>query len=131
MTDAAKKKILVVDDEPDLTDFVREALESTGRYEVRTENNGLSAAAAAKEFHPDLILLDFLMPGIEGSRVAAEIRAEASLKKVPIVILTAIITKEEQASEKGGLLGGFPFLAKPVSIDELRRCADTQLGSTR
>ena len=130
MASPVKKRILVGDDETGLTDFVREALVRTGRYEVYTENNGLRAFAVAKECRPDLVLLDVIMPETEGSRIAAEMRAEASLKTVPIVFLTAIITKEEQASETNSSLGGYPFLAKPVSVEELLRCVETNLRKT-
>ncbi len=124
MDTPTKKRVLVVDDEKGFTDFIREALERTGRYEVRAENTGGSTLGAVRTFHPDLIFLDILLPDVEGSKVASDIRAEAGLRHVPIVFLTAIVTKEEQAAESGGLIGGFPFLAKPVTIEELVRCVE-------
>ena len=70
---------------------------------------------------------DLILPDLEGSRVAFLIRSEPGLKDVPIVFLTGVVTKEEEASETGGLIDGIPFLAKPVTAEELLRCVDSRL----
>jgi CheY-like chemotaxis protein len=116
-----KKRILVVDDQPDITRLLKLNLEQTNDYEVRMENNSRLALAAAQEFHPDLILLDVLMPGIDGGNLASRLEASPALKGVPIVFLTAAATKEE-VSARGGRIGGLPFLAKPVNTTEVVRC---------
>jgi len=113
-----KKRILMVDDEVALTRMVKRNLERTGDYEVRTENQGLMAVPAAKEFKPDLILLDVMMPDMAGDDVAAALREDAELSKIKFIFMTAIITKEE-TPEISTNIGGNIFLAKPVKIEEL------------
>ena len=113
-----KKRILVVDDEASITRLLKLNLEQTNDYEVRTENDATAALAAAEEFKPDLILLDVMMPGMDGGELAAGFQANAGLKSVPIVFLTAAATKGEIYA-RGGKVGGLPFLAKPVELAEV------------
>ena len=116
-----KKRILVVDDEPKITRLIRLNLEQTGEYEVKEENRASHALAAAREFLPDLILMDVLMPGVDGGRLAGEFQESPKFREVPIIFLTAAVTREEVSSH-GGYVGGLPFLAKPVDIPELVGC---------
>jgi two-component system OmpR family response regulator len=120
-----KKRILVVDDQPANTRLLRLHLEKS--YEVREENNPKAALSAAETFQPNLILLDVMMPGVDGGEVAARIQASAKLKDVPIVFLTAAVTKRE-VDAGDGRLGGFPFLAKPVVLSEVTACLKEHLG---
>ena len=112
------KKILVVDDEPSLTRMVKMSLEQTGRFEVRTENQGSQALRAAREFQPDLILLDVMMPDKSGDEIAADLREDAQLSNIPFIFLTAIVTGSE-TDPGGSEIGGNLFLAKPVRASEL------------
>ena len=113
-----KKKILAVDDEVQMTKMLKRNLEASSKFEVRTENEGSKALAAAKEFRPDLILLDVMMPDIDGGEVAAEIRQDPDLKETPIIFLTAVVEKKDLEGT-GGIIGGNPFLAKPIKTEEL------------
>jgi DNA-binding response OmpR family regulator len=122
-----KKRILVIDDQADITRMLKLNLEQTHDYEVRMENISSRALAAAEEFRPDLILLDVVMPGIDGGTLAASLGAHPKLKGVPIVFLTAAATKEE-VYKRGGIIGGSPFLAKPVDLAEVLRCLKKHLG---
>jgi len=122
-----KKRILVVDDRTSDSQLVKLYLEQTNNYVVREENDAHAALAAASEFQPQLILLDVMMPGMDGGALAACFQANPELKDVPIVFLTALITKEE-AQAGGGLVGKFPFLAKPIMLTELVACVDQHLG---
>ncbi len=123
----SKKKILVVDDEASLTRMLRKNLEATGKYEVREENFGALAYASAQQFQPDLVLLDVMMPDMDGGAVGAQIKADANLKDVPIVFLTAIVQKGEAAAT-GSDIGGSTFLAKPVQLEGLIACIEDKLG---
>ncbi len=123
----SKKKILVVDDEASLTRMLRRNLEATGKYEVKEENSGVHAYASAKKFQPDMVLLDVMMPGIDGGAIAAQIQDDKHLKNIPIVFLTAIIQKEE-AENTGSNIGGRTFIAKPVKLDDLITCIENKLG---
>ncbi|MEO7810979.1 MAG: response regulator [Usitatibacter sp.] len=116
-----KKRILVVDDQPDITRLLKRGLEETNDYAVREENDSKAALSAAEDFKPDLILMDLMMPDIDGGELAAAFRENAVLKGVPIVFLSAAITREE-AVEREGHSGGWPILAKPFSIPEIVAC---------
>jgi len=113
-----KKRILVVDDEKALTRIIKLNLERTGNYEVRTENMGSMAVPAAKEFKPDLIFLDVMMPDMGGEDVVALLKEDSELSNIALVFLTAIVTKEETQSIETDI-GGNLFLAKPVNTKEL------------
>ena len=122
-----KKRILAVDDQTSNTRLMKLHLERTNDYEVREENSAQAALAAAEEFQPHLILLDVMMPGMDGGELAARFRANPKLKDVPIVFLTAAVTKREVESGNG-LVGGYPFLAKPVVLSEVLTCLKLHLG---
>ena len=113
-----KKRILMVDDEPALTRMVKLNLERTGNYEVRTENEGAKAIAAAREFKPDLIMLDVMMPGMSGDEIAAQLKEDPELSKIKFIFVTAIVTRNE-AGQAGSEIGGNVFLAKPIKAEEL------------
>jgi DNA-binding response OmpR family regulator len=124
-----KKRVLIVDDEPAITRLLKLNLEQTNEYVVRTENSAEAALESALQFHPDLILLDVVMPGLDGGQLAGRLQAHSALKDVPIVFLTAAATKEEVASHKG-LIGGLSFLAKPVDLAEVMDCLKSHLGTS-
>jgi DNA-binding response OmpR family regulator len=102
-----------VDDEPNLSGLVRLFLEKTQRFEVRVENRSALALSAAREFRPDMILLDVDMPGKDGGDVAREIEADSTLRGVPILFCTSLISRED-AGQRDVVRGGKRFLAKPV-----------------
>ncbi len=122
-----KKRILVVDDEPSITRLLKLNLEQTGDYEVATENVSRATLAAARRFQPHLIMLDVMMPGLDGGSLASQLQASPELNAVPIVFLTAAVTREE-VRERHGLVGGLPFLAKPVNLNEVLTCLQHHLG---
>jgi DNA-binding response OmpR family regulator len=125
-----KKRILVVDDEASITRLLKLNLEQTNEYVVRTENDAEAALAAAEEFRPHLILLDVMMPGLDGGELASRFEASPKLRSVPIVFLTAAATKGEVYA-RGGKVGGLPFLAKPVQLSEVVACLKEHLGGDR
>jgi DNA-binding response OmpR family regulator len=114
----AKVKILIVDNDANFTKMVKLNLENAGGYEVRTETDSQKALAAALEFRPDLILLDIIMPDIDGGEVARRITSHEALKDTPILFLTAIVDGEELACH-GAVIGGYRFIAKPIDTREL------------
>lgn len=124
---ARKKRILVVDDEVSATRLLKLNLEQTDQFVVRTENDPSKALAAAIEFQPELMLLDVLMPGVDGGELASLFQAHPKLKSVPIVFLTAAATKTE-VRRGGGRIGGLPFLAKPVDLNEVLACLRRHLA---
>ena len=123
-----KRRILIIDDEQGFTRLVKLYLEETGRYEVQAESRGAHGVAAAREFHPDLILLDIIMPDLDGASVAAQLREDAELRDIPVLFLTAMVSREETGAQSR-VIGGNPFLAKPQSMEMLIACIEQQLGS--
>src|SRR6266853_6126961 len=113
-----KKRVLLVDDEPGFTRLVKLTLERTGRYVVREENQGDVAWLTARDWKPDIVFLDVVMPKMDGGEVAQQIRSDPLLAKVPIVFMTAIVSQKESHHQ----FGGYPFLAKPVSIEAIVNC---------
>ena len=123
----ATKRILVVDDRASDSRLVKLYLERDHEYVVREVNEAKAAISAAEDFEPHLILLDLMMPGMGGTELASCFEAHPKLKGVPIVFLTAAITKE-QVNAVGGRIGKFPFLAKPIVLSEVATCLKQILG---
>ncbi|MZQ83987.1 response regulator [Paenibacillus sp. 5J-6] len=108
-----KKKIMIVDDEPKIVRFVAANLKSLD-FETLTCQSGAEALEKAEEFDPDLILLDLMMPGMDGFDVLKRLRSYSS---VPVIMLTA---RSNGADKVQGLnLGADDYLTKPFSLDEL------------
>ena len=122
-----KKKILIIDDEEDFTNIVKSNLDGFGTYEVAVENKAVNAISTIKLFKPDLILLDIIMPEIDGGEIACQVESSQDTQNTPIVFLTAALTKNEAASHKGGQIGGRVFMAKPVTLKELVDCIEKNI----
>lgn len=120
-----QKRILIVDDEVSLTRLLKLNLEQAN-YAVRVENWPGAAIGAAREFKPNLIFLDVMMPSLDGGNVAAALQADPTLKHIPIVFLTGAV-KPDEVGKRDGLIGGFPFLAKPAGVPEVIRCIERYL----
>ena len=113
-----KKKILIVDDEPKFTQMVRFNLEKTGVYEVKEVNDAKQAVAKAEQFKPDLVLLDVMMPGMDGGDIATRLKSHPFLKDVPVMFVTAAV-RQSEAGRQGYHSGGLLFLAKPITLNAL------------
>lgn len=123
-----KKKVLVIDDAVGFTKMVKLNLEATGHYEVKIQNNSFDALQTALEFQPDVVLLDVIMPELEGPDVAYQFKNHPVLKDIPVIFITANITKEEVDAQEG-FIAGHVFLAKPGTIDELISCIEKQIAN--
>lgn len=112
----SSEKILVVDDEDHIVELISYNLINAG-YSVVTADNGLDAVKIAKEENPNLILLDLMIPGLDGYDVCKAIRSDVSTKNISIIMLTA---KGEELDKILGLeLGADDYITKPFSIREL------------
>ncbi len=117
-----KKRILLIDDELSFNRVLKLNLEETGAYEVRTKKKGTEALAAAREFKPDLILLDVVMPEISGGEVASQIEADPDLKNTQIVFLTATAEKDYE-----GIVASRALIRKPATVEEIIECIEKNL----
>jgi len=123
-----KRRILIIDDDRDASHLIKTLLEKIGHYVVLEENDAARAHQSARNFKPDLILLDIMMPGTDGGGVAAQIEADLDLQRTPIVFLTGLVTK----AEAEGILSfqWHPVLAKPISIPELINKIEENLSAS-
>ena len=122
------RRILVVDDDVQSTRMVKFNLERTGRYEVRELNDPVPTLAVAREFRPDLILLDVCMPGLQGVEVAFQIRADSEFQKTPVVFMTSLVSEWEAVAD-GASNGGFHFVAKPARLPRMITCIEKSLDT--
>tara|TARA_R110002126_G_scaffold99599_2_gene230806 strand:- start:18370 stop:19047 length:678 start_codon:yes stop_codon:yes gene_type:complete len=112
----AKQTILVVDDEKDLLDLIEYNLKKEG-FDVLKAENGEEGIAVAKEHNPDLVLLDIMMPKMDGMQAVEEMRRDDQLKNIPIIFLTA--RSDEKTEVEGLNKGGDDYITKPISTTKL------------
>lgn len=116
MSDQKPRKILIVDDEPDVADLVAYHLRAKG-YQVETVNDPTASIGAARSFLPDLLILDIMMPDLNGMQICRIIRADPRLRQVPIIFLTAKAEENDRIS--GFETGCDDYICKPFSTKEL------------
>jgi two-component system OmpR family response regulator len=112
--DGSPIRVLVVDDEPSLTDLLSMALKYEG-WEIRTAGDGQTALAAARDFRPDAVVLDIMLPDIDGLQVLQRMRADGS--DVPVLFLTAKDALDDRIA--GLTAGGDDYVTKPFSLEEV------------
>jgi two-component system phosphate regulon response regulator PhoB len=118
------KRVLIVDDEPQITDLVKLYLERSGDYQVEVENDSAQAMSKARQFGPDVIVLDIMMPEPDGSELAASLRADPGLRHVPILFLTALVSQSESCDPKFGF-DRRHYLPKPINFEQLIHSIET------
>jgi excisionase family DNA binding protein len=114
-----KKRVLVVDDEPAMVEMLVELLERDGRFEVQTASTGFDAGLRTKEFCPDVVVLDWLLPDINGNAVIRSIRADPSARDVKIIIVSGVAGEGDL--ETAPDLRPEAFMRKPFDIEQLVR----------
>lgn len=125
--ESGKRKVLLVDDEPDIVEMIHKALDQDGRFEVRTAGNGFDAGMMVKDYRPDLIVLDVMLPDINGKEVCHRVRADTALEDVRIICISGMV--EDDKIQELRLAGADDFVRKPFDVDELidRMCAQLEL----
>ncbi len=123
--DSGKKKVLVVDDDVEIVELISDILTRDGRFEIRTASSGYEAGMATEQFRPDLILLDYMLPDVNGNVVCQTIRSNPEFENTRIIIVSGVIKQEEidQLLKSGAQ----DFLKKPFSISELTEKVDVAL----
>jgi len=123
------KKILIVDDDPDLVEAVTMILESKN-YEVAAAYGGIEGLEKAKTENPDLIVLDVMMPDKDGYVVCKELKADPNLSKIPVLLLTAVISKiatSRYTQQMGLETEADDYIDKPVEPEVLVKRIETLL----
>jgi DNA-binding response OmpR family regulator len=109
-------KILVVDDEQEITEIIEAFLDNAG-YTVKVENKPDKAVSVARQLRPDLILLDIMMPGVDGYTICNRIKEDPTLANTPVIFLTGKDSKDDQG--RSFQAGGDMFIKKPFSCERL------------
>ncbi len=122
-----KKRILILDDEIDFTFIMKRMLELTGKYEVRTTVMAATFLDVARGFKPDLILLDCMMPTLDGGEIAAQLQADPQLSDTPFMFLTATIDSPEDRPSRC-YAGVKTYLPKTMDWDPLFKRIDDELS---
>lgn len=114
---SARKRVLVVDDEPGIVSLIRDVLEEDGRFDVSQAMNGYDAGIETQRFKPHLIVLDYMLPDINGNIVCQRVRSMDDMPDTRILCVSGAIDREE--IEKLGQAGADDFLKKPFDLNEL------------
>ncbi len=125
--ESGRRKVLLVDDEVDIVEMIHRALEEDGRFEVKIAANGFDAGMMVKEYRPDLIILDVMLPDINGKEVCHRVRQDSSLEDVRIICISGMV--EEDKIQELKLAGADDFMHKPFDVDQLidRMCLQLEL----
>ena len=110
-----KIRVLVVDDDPEIVELFVNALEADGRFEVATAQTGYDAGLLTQQFRPDVVVLDFMLPDINGNVVCKTIRENPELSQIKIIIISGMVDPREVASLKAA--GADDFIKKPFNIE--------------
>ena len=114
--ESGKRKVLIVDDDENLVELLVDVFEKDGRFDIRTANNGFGAGMLVKEFRPDLVVLDVMLPDINGKEVCQKVREDDNLE-VKIVCISGMVEQDKVADLK--LAGADDFIQKPFTVDKL------------
>ncbi len=115
--ESGKRKILIVDDDEELVELLVDVFARDGRFDIRKANNGFAAGMQVKEFRPDLVVLDVMLPDINGKEVCQRVRADDSLESVKIICISGMVEEDKVADLKAA--GADEFMQKPFSVDRL------------
>jgi len=115
--ESGKRKVLIVDDDEELVELMADMFSRDGRFDVRTANNGFDAGMLVREFRPDLVVLDVMLPDINGKEVCQRVRSDSSLESVKIICISGMVEQEKIAELRQ--CGANDFLNKPFPIEKL------------
>ncbi len=115
--ESGKRKILVVDDDVELVELITDVLDRDGRFEVRSVNNGFDAGMMVKDYKPDLIVLDVMLPDINGKEVCQRVRSDKSMDSVQIICISGMV--EDDKIDGLRQAGANDFMRKPFEVDRL------------
>lgn len=117
--ESGRRRILVVDDDPAVVELIEDVLSADPRFELRSVNNGFGAGMLAKEYRPELMILDVMLPDINGKAVCELIRSDPTMSDIKIIAISGMV--EEDKIDELREAGADDFMHKPLDIDELSR----------
>jgi excisionase family DNA binding protein len=123
--DSGHKKVLIVDDDAEIVELISDVLTREGQYEIRTASSGYEAGMVTQQFHPDLILLDYMLPDVNGNVVCQTIRNNPEFENTRIIIISGVIKQDE--IDQLLRSGAENFIRKPFDIAELTDKVSTTL----
>ncbi len=115
--ESGKRKVLLVDDEVEIIEMLSKALEEDGRFDYKVAANGFDAGMMVKEYRPDLIVLDVMLPDINGKEVCLRVRQDPTLEEVRIICISGMV--EDEKIQELKLAGADEFVHKPFDVDIL------------
>jgi len=117
-SDRPARKVLVIDDEENHCRLLKKALERKGSFEVLTATTGKKGIELAQTQKPGIIVMDLVMPGMDGTEVADILEGDSETRTIPIIFVTGMLTRDEANEQNAASKRGY-FMAKPILIDEL------------
>jgi len=115
--ESGKRKVLIVDDDAEIVEHIVDVLDRDGRFEVKTASSGYEAGMATQRFRPELILLDYMLPDVNGNVVCQTIRRNPEFENIKIIIVSGVVKEDEIAQLLKS--GAEDFIRKPFNITEL------------
>jgi excisionase family DNA binding protein len=115
--ESGKRKVLLVDDDIDLVELMNKVLLEDGRFEVRVANNGFDAGMMVKDYRPDIIVLDVMLPDINGKEVCQRIKSDPALSDVRVICISGMVEEDKIADLMAS--GANEFLQKPFEVEQL------------
>jgi excisionase family DNA binding protein len=128
--ESGRRKALVVDDDVELVELIRDVLEADGRFEVRVANNGFDAGMMVREYRPDILVLDIMLPDINGKEVCQRVRSDNTLDEVKIICISGLVEQDKIQDLLSS--GANDFLQKPFEVEQLlgRMCGLLEMDAT-
>ena len=115
--ESGKRKALIVDDDEELVELIKDLLEDDGRFDIKTANNGFQAGMMVKDYHPDIIVLDVMLPDINGREVCERVRSDTTLDDCRIICISGMV--EADKIDELREAGANDFMQKPFDVDKL------------
>lgn len=127
--ESSRRKVLIVDDDESLVELMADAFLEDKRFDVKTANNGFDAGMLVKEFRPDIVVLDLMLPDINGKEVCQRVRMDPTMEMVRIICISGMVEPDKVAELKAA--GANDFMQKPFTVDRLvsRACEILEMES--
>ncbi len=121
--ESGKRRLLIVDDDEELVELMVDVFERDGRWDIKTANNGFGAGMLVKDFRPEMVVLDVMLPDINGKEVCQRVRNDPSMKSVKIICISGMVEQDRIADLRAA--GADDFMNKPFSVEKLiDRCCE-------